>query len=190
MPWLTILRLLRRFWPFIAGAVLVLAILVAAQRALHRYGVRQYKAGEAAVMVRWDADEAEETRLADAQAKQNAIDEAAAAARNQVIADEHAKELAAARAERDRNTGLLAAYRRAARASAAAQDSHQPGTAPAGTDGSAGPVDAEAELDGLIADVIAEHRANASQLNSLIGELVPQLDPPQPAEHAPAGVAN
>ena len=162
-------------WRLIGYAAAAIAIAWFVWAKIDAYGDRREKAGEARIQARWDADEAEETRLANAQALSNQLAEAAAAARNAQLEAQHRAEVAAALADRDRVAGLLGEARRAARARTAAQGPDLPGAAPAGQDPGPGQADAEAELDQDLADVIAESRANASQLNALIGELVPQM---------------
>jgi hypothetical protein len=172
LPLLTRFPLLGRL-PWKAIVISLLTIIAAWRVLAWVEGERDER--EAEIRAEWAADEAIEDKLAEDQKLKNAQDEAAAAARNAERERQHREEVAAALADRDRVAGLLKRARDSARASAAAQSADQPGSAAAGTDASPGQADAEAQLDGLIADVIAEHRANASQLNALIGEIVPQL---------------
>src|SRR5688500_6855316 len=176
LPLLTRFPLLAKLpWRLIGYAVAAIAGVWFVWAKVNAYGDRRADAREAEIRALWEADELVEADQADAQVLKNAQDEAAAAARNAERERLHREEVAAALADRDRVAGLLKRACDSARARAAALSPDQPGATGASQDGSPRPADEEAELDGLIADVIAEHRANASQLDGLIAEIVPQL---------------
>jgi hypothetical protein len=137
------------------------------------YGHGRYAAGKAHVQQKWDAAQAVAREVAEKADADRKLQDAADEARNQEIARAHQKELDSAHADRDRVARLLIAARASSRPAPEAPS--VPGTAPASTEGSPRPPDAPTELDRAIADVIAEHRANSSQLDALIAEVRPQM---------------
>ncbi len=157
-------------WLKIFGPIVLIGLLWAG---VHNYGHGRFKAGKAEIQAKWDQDEAEEKRVADAATAQAKAQDEADAARNKEIEDAHAKELAAIAADRDRTFRLLRAARATADTIRASQGAGVGGVAEASAPGS--PDEAGSALDAAIADVVAEARANASQLDALIAEIKPQL---------------
>lgn len=173
------IALLLRYWRYIAGA----AILGVIWWQLHAYGVRKYDAGKAHVQAKWDQANVVAKAAADAKTRENELQDAADAARNIEVEKEHAKELAAASADRDRNYRLLQQARQRSTPSScpAPEGSGFGGTTDASETGGAESTEDAAyrrrldAIDAAVADLMEEARANASQLDSLIGQIVPQL---------------
>ena len=164
----------------LAGYGLVaLAVAGAVWLQIDSYGDRRASEAESALQALWDADEAEEKRVADEATRAAELQDAADAARNEGIARDYTRQIAAATADRDRYIGLLHRARAAAGAVpacpvAGATGSADPGP-PAGA-GETGPAaDYAAQLDAAIADVVAEARANAAQLDALRMVVIPQM---------------
>lgn len=169
---LAILAILKRFWPVLAGAVLLFAVV----HSIHRYGDGREADGRSAVQAKWDAA----NKVAEAKAAQvdqeRKLKDAQDDARNQEIAREHEQELAAIATDRDRLARLLHnAAAPASGGSGAAQIADQPTATETGKAPSVGSSDGPTELERAIADTVEEARANASQLNALIGEALPQM---------------
>ena len=175
-----ILPLLLRYRRQIVYVLASLAAAGAVWAAIDSYGDRRASEAESALQARWDADEAEEKRVADEATRAAELQDAADAARNKEVLNANAKELAAAYADRDRTYRLLQSARAAAGAVSACPVADSGGAAdsgPQGGDGEAGPAaDYAAQLDAAIADVVAEARANAAQLDSLIAVVRPQME--------------
>jgi hypothetical protein len=169
------LALLIRYWRYAAGA----AILALLWWQLHSYGSRQYQSGQAQVQARWDAANVQAHAVAAAETRKRELQDAADAARNVEIENAHAKELAAAVAGRDRYVSLLQRAREAANRCPAPGLAGQPAATDPGPPRSPEPARTPAEfaaaIDAAIADLMAEARQNASQLDSLIAQIRPQL---------------
>jgi hypothetical protein len=174
-----LLPILSRFRRPLGYGLAALAAAGAIWAAIDSYGDRRASEAESALQARWDADEAEEKRVADEATRAAELQDAADAARNQEIADAYQSQIAAATADRDRYIGLLHRARAAAGTvpSCPAAGAGEPAPAgPPGGAGEAGPAaDYAAQLDAAIADVVAEARANAAQLESLIAVVKPQM---------------
>ena len=169
------LAFLLRTWRYWAALVVLLAI----GAAVVNYGHHRYLAGKAVVQAEFDAFLQKTRAAADEIAQQNQKAEAAAAARNEVLAHDYDAKVAAATADRDRLAGLLKRARLGASAGGTAQS---PDIAPAPDASTAGSAEAPrpvadrgAELDAAIAAVIVEASTNAAQLDALIAEIKPQL---------------
>lgn len=139
---------------------------------LYAFGERREAAGKAQVQAEWDAADLLAKQVADKATHARELADAADAARNLEIENAHAKELAAATADTARLSRLLHAARSASSGHPATQVAGESGTPAPSPQGGSGEADA---LDRAIADVIAESRSNASQLDSLIAELKPQM---------------
>ena len=175
-----LLTMLWRYRKLAGYALAALAAAVAIWAAIDSYGDRRASEAENARQSLWDADEAEEKRVAEEATRAAELQDAADAARNKEVLNANAKELAAAYADRDRTYRLLQRARAAAGAVSACPVADSGGAAdsgPQGGDGEAGPAaDYAAQLDAAIADVVAEARANAAQLDSLIAVVRPQME--------------
>jgi hypothetical protein len=162
-------------WSRIAkyAAPVVLALLAWWQ--VRAYADRVADGREKEVRALWDADEAEEKRVADAAAAAAKLQDAADAARNKEIADGYAKNLAARAADNARLARLLRQATAAADSLRAGQGADQPGAAPASPPGSDGPPVESAGIHQLIADALTEARQNADQLDAVLGQIKPQM---------------
>lgn len=177
-PWLT-LRVLKLG----ACAVLVLGLCAAVLWYRHSL-ISDGKSQERAVwQAKWGSRETALQKAANEQIQRNIVQEAESRARNEEIANAHAKELAAASADRDRNYRLLQqARQRPTPSSCPAPEgagiAGTPDPRETGSPESAADIAFRERLDAIdaaVADLIEEARGNASQLDSLIGEIRPQL---------------
>ena len=171
--------MLWRYRKLLSYALAALALAGAIWAAIDSYGDRRASEAENARQALWDADEAEEKRVADEATRAAELQDAADAARNEEIARDNQAKIAAAYADRDSTYRLLQRARAAAGAVPACPAAGASGVAPAGPPGVAGEAgpaaDYAAQLDAAIADVVAEARANAAQLESLIAVVKPQM---------------
>lgn len=169
------LSFLRRYWRIAA----VVAVVLVGWWQLHAFGERHERIGGARIQALWDADELAEKAVADAATLAAQLQDAADAARNQRIADDHAKELAAATADRDRYLGLLQRARAAASTVRTGEAANLTGASEASTPRGSAETGALAEhlaaIDRATADVMVEARQNADQLDALQSQLVPQM---------------
>lgn len=152
------------------------AIAAGALWALHSYGERRYDAGKAHVQAKWDADEAEEKRVADEATRKAELEDAADEARNAEILAQYNARVAAADRERDRVSRLLRQARAAADSLRAGQGSGVGGAAEASETGSLAEL---RRLDERVREATAalrvEAQQNADQLDAVLAELVPQM---------------
>jgi hypothetical protein len=170
-PWLS-MRLLK----LVGIGAVVLALVGGFLWYRHSLIAQGDAAGSARVQARWDAANAKQQAIVDAKVREIESRDAADAARNLEIANAYEKELALVAADTDRYRRLLQRAREAATASGrpAPEVADQSGAAEASTSRSSEPTDLAARIDAATADLIAEARANAGQLDALIAEVVPQ----------------
>lgn len=162
---------LLKYWRYAAGAALLAGLLWG----LHSYGQKRFEAGAASVQARWDADEAEEKRVADEATAQARMQDAADAARNEVIISDYEAKVAAAESERDRTLRLLQRARTTTDTIRASQVAGLTEALGASEEGRDEAIRRAAELDGAIADLRKEAGQNADQLDALIAEVKPQM---------------
>ena len=178
-PWSALSALKRLPWKLIGYGLAALALAGAVWSAIDSYGDRRASEAENARQALWDADEAEERRVADEATRAAELQDAADAARNEEIASDYQAKIAAATADRDRYIGLLHRARAAAGAVPACPVAGAGGVADSGPPSGAGragqAADYAAQLDAAIADVVAEARVNAAQLDALRMVVIPQM---------------
>jgi hypothetical protein len=162
---------LLKYWKCAAGALLLAVVWWQ----IHSYGSRRYEAGKSHVQVKWDDANTKAKAVADAKTRENELQDAADAARNLEIEHAHAKELAAAAADRGRLERQLRNAIATAGRGPASQGAGQRGTTDPGPPGSAEPPDPTAGLAGDIAAALIEARQNADQLDRLRQEIIPQM---------------
>jgi len=155
----------------IAAAILVVAVLIGIG---YRLGAAPWQAKYAALQAAdWEGRAQAEAMARKALQAQLAQAQATSMNNAQVMHDLQ-QQSASAQAERDRVAGEL--RRLLARAAQPAPGSHP---VPEGSGHTGAPAASQASSDRriseLAADVVAECRANARQLNALIAELKPQL---------------
>jgi hypothetical protein len=176
---MTKLPLLWKCRKLVGYSLAALALAVAIWAAIDSYGDRRARESEDSIQALWDADEDEEKRVADEATRAAELQDAADAARNEEIARDYQAKIAAATADRDRTFRLLQRARAAASAVPATEAPSAAGVADPGPPSGAGEAGSTAEyaaqLDAAIADVVAEARANAAQLDALRMVVIPQM---------------
>jgi hypothetical protein len=158
MPWLLILK---RAWPYLAGAGVVAVVWWQ----VDGWGDRRYEAGQAETQGRWDIEnQAEAKALSDRLAADKAADEQAALDRK-TIAGAHSEALLAIARQRDslasRLQHAIAQSRDRPRAPAGDPEGAGPASPPAGSE----PVGV---LAAAVADTVTEGKGNADQLDRLL----------------------
>ena len=169
------LVLLRRFWPYIAIAILgaTIGAMTAKRLSAARYAALEttyanYRThvAEQDSRAQKAAREAEAQHLADRIATDN---------RNSQVIHDYQTSVAAITADRDHSAELARRLLHAAQAGGSTTGGHVPEAGSQSGASQSGETAGNGRLEQLLVDTATECRANAAQLNSLIAQIRPQL---------------